>query len=406
MSEAGNPTGILTLSPCVFRRFGGGMTILYHSLSLKVMVGGELLRQLCSLLSRSGGHPVRMLPGELREGGGLAALLNDGFLTVAGGDPLEPLRALEGALHPAVRSLRILSPGPADLSESLELFASLAPRSLKGRRIIIDFGGGPPEWPLIEGIAALVKNEFHGALGDVALEIRAAFKGIDKEKGRLLTANDMNIRHLWQGAGEEHLSRSLKAFASMGLRPHVALPVDFTNVTRLSELCRFLSHDLECRDIWLLPSFLQRGGPVPARFAAGKMIEAFCLLRRSGAREHTILEKIDAFVNEVPLFHSGECGHEQLILAPGRNKVMNSPSEKHSSPGECLRCPAAGLCGMSCRCLSGATSMECTGAYYLFNMTVLEWMLDELAMNMNPIAGTFPVWPAAKAAKSRRQYHS
>jgi uncharacterized protein len=376
------------LSPFVFLFRKKGIQALYHSLTLRKIVGDDRLSKIYRLGKSGASHVLSdylaLLNGDgnniesFRE---LELLVRHGFLLPHYIDPLLSLRRKqkESRFHsPMVRTLylhlsndcnlrcrycsieslerkppsfRYTHMSPRTARAGIDLFLRTLNRDVMDPRIIY-YGGEPllnPE-ALIDSISYIrekqSQGQFNGGTVDafvvcngtlVTEEIAAEMKrlsvgaavSLDGERrhhDRLRRYKDG--RGSWDDAlrGYEILKRHLGECSILcTLGPH--------NYQDTEEITEFFASRLECRGMGFN---ILRGLPpgngleIPSALITREMIKAYRILRALGIHEDRIMRKISSFVNEEPRYYDcGCCGGQIALCADGFVGPCHNAADAH-----------------------------------------------------------------------------
>lgn len=351
-SAAGHHHRHFKLSPYVFFFRRGTLSMLYHSLSMKVLAGGVNLQRFYSQCSlRNGVVPVDI---DKAYEAILPPLLDQSFLIDLSSDddellPILRQREFENDRKPS--TLHIVPTSACNMrcrycshdsgreefmtvQEGLRATAIFFEICDKTGDLSIIISGYEPllNWDVLLHLLAFSRKRA-GEVGTGSLRIVLQTNGVllDERKAAILRDLDISVQIALDGREREHdLARVtskgngtyadvLKGYRIMsvhGVTPSLRCRIGLHNISSLIEIVHFFVEDLECREIEF--SFVKTSElALPSGIAIERAIQAYQFMRRYGVKELSIMKKLSAFVEGRPVLYPCRYGPAHPAALPG-----------------------------------------------------------------------------------------
>ncbi|MGV8121688.1 MAG: radical SAM protein [Candidatus Xenobiia bacterium LiM19] len=342
----------LKLSPYVFFFQKGSLSMLYHSLSMKVVAGGANLRRFYSQCSLNNGV-VSVDIDEAYEAI-LPPLMDQSFLIDLNSDddellPILRQRELEHERKPS--TLRLVPAAACNIrcrycshdlnraefmnveegKKAIALFFESCDKT-GDLRIIISGYEPLLNWEVLLHLLAFGRKRAGEArAGNLRIVLQTNGILLDEKKAAILRDLDISVQIALDGREKEHDSARMtpqgngtfadvlhgyRILSQYGVMPSIRCRIGLHNISSLMEIVHFFTEALECREIEL--SFVKGSElAVPSGIAMEKAVQAYQFMRRYGVKEQSIMRRLRAFVQGRPVLYCCMYGPAQMVALPG-----------------------------------------------------------------------------------------
>jgi len=350
--RAGQHLRPLKLSPYVFFFQKGSLSMLYHSLSMKVVAGGANLLRFYSQCSLNNG----VVPMDMDEAYEmiLPLLIDQSFLIDLDSDddellPILRQRELERERKPS--TLRLVPAAACniqcrycshDLSRDEFMTVEEGKRAIalffescdKTEDLRIIISGYEPllNWEVLLHLLVFSrKRAGEVRAGNLRIVLQTNGTLLDEKKAEILRDLDISVQIALDGREKEHdparmtsqgngtcadVLRGYRILSHYGIVPSLRCRIGLHNVSSLMEIVHFFIEALECREIEL--SFVKSSElAVPSGIAMERAVQAYQFMRRYGVKELSIMRKLRAFVEGSPVLFRCMDGPAQVAALPG-----------------------------------------------------------------------------------------
>jgi|GEM_PF-1697909 len=340
------------LSPYVFFFQRGSLSMLYHSLSMKVLAGGVNLQRFYSQCSLKNG----VVPVDLDKAyeAILPPLIDQSFLIDlnSGDDELLPIlrrREYENDRKPS--TLHIVPTTACNMrcrycshdagrdefmtvQEGLRAIAIFFECCEKAEDISIVISGYEPLlcWDVLLHLLAFSrKRAGEVRTGNLRIVLQTNGVLLDERKAAILRDLDISVQIALDGREREHdlarvtskgngtyadVLKSYRIMSGHGITPSLRCRIGLHNISSLIEIVHFFVENLECREIEF--SFVKTSElALPSGIAIERAIQAYQFIRRYGVKELSIMKKLSAFVEGSPVLYGCKYGPAQVAILPG-----------------------------------------------------------------------------------------
>lgn len=356
------------ISPLVFLFNFKKHNVLYHSVSLKKVIGNDLVLKLWNFLKNNPGKTVQEMSSSLGINiDQLKILLEEGFLIDTKVDPYFPVKRIQKRTHfhkPHISLMYLLISNHCNLRckycsiegdhkktpdfsfthmtneialKGIDLFLECLDPCAKEARIIY-YGGEPLlNWEAIETSLEYIANKKNDPLlKNKKIETQLITNGmlLDREKIKLLKKHNVNISISLDGLKSHHDDARLTVSKGgswedslagynmcreEGFTPGISCTMGKHNYKDADKIAEYFALDLETRGMGFniikgLP--LKNEMEISHEEATISLIRAFEFLRKYGVYEDRMMRKVGSFVKEEPFFYDCAGYGGQFAVTP------------------------------------------------------------------------------------------